>query len=237
MLPDWLLQEEKYMPLRDSGMFAWKTIRQIGAALTRIKIQRGHEKGKPIPAVLKLVLLIAGILTLSISRHPIVLLIAGAVLLGYLCTWPAEDIWSILKSSLIAVFFALLMFLPAMIFHPAGIPNNLRVLIKVFFCVMMTAIFHHTTQWNHVTEALRKLHIPGVFVFILDITLKYIVLLGKLINDLLTSLILRSVGKNEKKYASVGGVMGVVFVRGSEMNSRMYEAMQCRGFTDDYKGL
>ena len=28
--------------------------------------------------------------------------------------------------------------------------------------------------------------------------------------------------------------MGVTFVRGTEMNRQMYEAMQCRGFTDDY---
>ena len=68
----------------------------------------------------------------------------------------------------------------------------------------------------------------------MDITLKYIVLLGNLITDLLTSLQLRSVGKNNKKYSSIGGVMGVTFVRGTEMNRQMYEAMQCRGFTDDY---
>ena len=35
----------------------------------------------------------------------------------------------------------------------------------------------------------------------------------------------------------VGGVMGVVFLRGTEMNRQMYEAMVCRGFTDDYEGL
>jgi cobalt/nickel transport system permease protein len=31
--------------------------------------------------------------------------------------------------------------------------------------------------------------------------------------------------------------MGITFVRGSEMNQQMYEAMQCRGFTGDYNGL
>ena len=84
---------------------------------------------------------------------------------------------------------------------------------------------------------LKKLHVPSVFVFTLDITLKYIVLLGDLIKDLLTSLTLRSVGKNNKKYQSVGGVMGQTFIRSVKMSQEMYEAMQCRGFTDDYKGL
>ena len=40
-----------------------------------------------------------------------------------------------------------------------------------------------------------------------------------------------------RKYTAGGGVMGVVFLRGTEMNRQMYEAMVCRGFTDDYEGL
>lgn len=31
--------------------------------------------------------------------------------------------------------------------------------------------------------------------------------------------------------------MGVTFLKSVQMNKEMYEAMQCRGFTDDYKGL
>jgi cobalt/nickel transport system permease protein len=124
-----------------------------------------------------------------------------------------------------------------MILHPAGIANNLTVVLKVFLSLEMVSIFNHTTQWNHITVALRKLHIPGIFIFTLDITLKYTVLLGTFITEVLTSLQLRSVGKNNKKYQSVGGVMGVTFIRGAEMSQQMYEAMRCRGFTDDYKGL
>lgn len=129
---------------------------------------------------------------------------------------------------------ALIILLPAMFIQPSGIRNELLIVIKVFFSISTLSIFNHTTQWNHITGALKKLHIPGIFIFTLDITLKYIVLLGNLITELLTSLQLRSVGKNNKKHSSIGGVMGVTFVRGTEMNQQMYEAMQCRGFTDDY---
>ena len=158
----------------------------------------------------------------------------AAILLLYLCTWPARDILNIMKAGCGASVLALIILLPAMIVQPSGIRNELLVVIKVFFSISTLSIFNHTTQWNHITGALRKLHIPGIFIFTLDITLKYIVLLGNLITDLLTSLQLRSVGKNNKKYSSIGGVMGVTFVRGTEMNQQMYEAMQCRGFTDDY---
>ena len=139
-----------------------------------------------------------------------------------------------MKAGCGASVLALIILLPAMFIQPSGIRNELLIVIKVFFSISTLSIFNHTTQWNHITGALRKLHIPGIFIFTLDITLKYIVLLGNLITDLLTSLQLRSVGKNNKKYSSIGGVMGVTFVRGTEMNQQMYEAMQCRGFTDDY---
>lgn len=158
----------------------------------------------------------------------------AAILLLYLCTWPARDILNIMKAGCGASVLALIILLPAMFIQPSGIRNELLIVIKVFFSISTLSIFNHTTQWNHITGALRKLHIPGIFIFTLDITLKYIVLLGNLITDLLTSLQLRSVGKNNKKYSSIGGVMGVTFVRGTEMNQQMYEAMQCRGFTDDY---
>ena len=158
----------------------------------------------------------------------------AAILLLYLCTWPARDILNIMKAGCGASVLALIILLPAMFIQPSGIRNELLIVIKVFFSISTLSIFNHTTQWNHITGALRKLHIPGIFIFTLDITLKYIVLLGNLITELLTSLQLRSVGKNNKKYSSIGGVMGVTFVRGTEMNQQMYEAMQCRGFTDDY---
>ena len=158
----------------------------------------------------------------------------AAILLLYFCTWPAGDILNIMKAGCGASVLALIILLPAMFIQPSGIRNELLVVIKVFFSISTLSIFNHTTQWNHITGALRKLHIPGIFIFTLDITLKYIVLLVNLITELLTSLQLRSVGKNNKKYSSIGGVMGVTFVRGTEMNRQMYEAMQCRGFTDDY---
>ena len=237
MLPDWLKETDAYVPPKDGGTFAVGTIKSIGEAMARIKIQRGHEKNHALPALLKLAILVAGILFVSIAKKPIFVMAAAAVILAYLCTWPAEDLWGIIKPALIAGALAFLLLLPAMIISPAGRGNNLMVVVKVILSVLMLDIFNHTTQWNHITGALRRLHIPGIFVFTLDITLKYIVLLGNLICDLLTSLQLRSVGKNDKKYNSMGGVMGVTFIRGTEMNLQMYEAMRCRGFTDDYKGL
>jgi cobalt/nickel transport system permease protein len=237
MMPEWMKTTDYYVPPKDGGTFVVKTIQSLGGVMSRLKVQQGHEKKHAFPALFKFLLLLAAIILLSVSQNRMLLLAFAAVLQAYLCTWPAKNILSVFKASLMAALLAFVLFIPAMILKPEGISNNLHIVLKVFLSLEMVSIFNHTTQWNHITGALRKLHIPGIFIFTLDITLKYIVLLGTLIEDLLTSLQLRSVGKNNKKYQSVGGVMGVTFIRGAEMSQQMYEAMRCRGFTDDYKGL
>jgi cobalt/nickel transport system permease protein len=237
MIPDWMKKSDCYVPPKDGGTFAVKTIASLGGIMSRLKVQLGHEKKYALPALFKLAVLVCALLLLSLGQSRLILLAFAAVLQVYLCTWPAKDILNIVRTSAVAAVLAFVLFIPAMIGNPGGISNHLRVVGKVFLSLEMVTIFNHTTQWNHITVALRKLHIPGIFLFTIDIALKYIVLLGTLIQDILTSLRLRSVGKNNKKYQSVGGVMGVTFLRGTEMSREMYEAMRCRGFTDDYKGL
>lgn len=234
MLPNWMMEKDIYVPPDDGGTFIVKTIKSLGKVMTRIRVQKGHEKKYHLPAIVKLFLMILLILVTAVSHNKIVIMGLYALFLLYLCTWPAIDIWNVLKSGLAAMTLSLLIYVPAMIVNPQGAGNNLMVIAKVFLSVCFVSVFNHTTQWNHITQALKRLHVPGIFIFTIDISLKYIVLLGNLISELLTSLQLKSVGKNNKKYTSVGGVMGIAFIRGVELNTQMYEAMQCRGFTDDY---
>ncbi len=237
MLPEWLKTEDNYVPPKSGGIFITKTMTSIGRSMSHIKAQHGHEKKRALPAIIKLLLLFAFILTASITRNRMLIMALYSVLHLYLCTWPAKDIWSVIKGSMWSAILAFIIVLPAMIINPSGISNNIMLISKVFVSVEALNIFNHTTTWNHITASMKKMHIPGMFIFTLDITLKYIVLLGQLIFDILTSLKLRSVGKNSKEYQSIGGVMGTTFLKSVEMSSQMYDAMRCRGFTDDYEGL
>ena len=236
MIPDWMKKSDDYVPVNDYNTFIKKTLESIGTAMSKIKIQRGHEKIHSLPAIFKLLILLLLIILTSVSNNKTIILTIAAVMELYLCTWPASDIIGILKPSFVGAILSLIILFPAMIMNPAGINNNIYVIVKVFLCVEMLGILNHTTQWNHITGALKKLHVPWVFIFTIDITLKYIVLLGNIINDLLVSLSLKSVGKNNRKYQSIGGILGITFIKSIEHSHKMYEAMQCRGFTDDYKG-
>ena len=82
---------------------------------------------------------------------------------------------------------------------------------------------------------MRTFRIPSLFIFTLDITLKYISVLGEICVDILTSVGLRSVGKNPDKAKSFSGILGITFLKSSEMAEEMYAAMCCRGFTGEYQ--
>ena len=237
MLPEWMKKTEDYVPPADGGAFYYKTLRSLGRIMSRLRLESGREGRFSLPAGVKLLLMIALIILVSVTQNDLVIMAVGAVALVRLALMQAEDIGAVVKAVLVAVIMAAVIFAPAVIMDPARLWNSIRVVAKILISVTLVGIFNRTTQWNHLTAVLRKAHIPGTVIFIIDITFRYIVLLGNLMQDLLTAVSLRSIGRNDKKYNSVGGVMGVTFLRGTEMNKEMYEAMQCRGFTDDYEGL
>ena len=117
-----------------------------------------------------------------------------------------------------------------------GNPQILLIITtKVFVSVTLIGILSAGTSWNKLTASLRLFHIPDIFIFTLDITLKYIAVLGEICMEILTSLRLRSVGQNRKKAQSFSGILGISFLKSREMAEEMYAAMCCRGFVGEYK--
>ena len=237
MIPEWMKKTEDYVPPADGGAFYYRTLKSLGGIMSRLRLESGREGRFSLPAGVRLLLMIALIILVSVTQNDLVIMAVGAVALVRLALLQAEDIGAVVKAVLVAVIMAAVIFAPAVIMDPARLWNSIRVVAKILISVTLVGIFNRTTQWNHLTAVLRKAHIPGTVIFIIDITFRYIVLLGNLMQELLTAVSLRSVGRIDKKYNSIGGVMGVTFLRGTEMNKEMYEAMQCRGFTDDYEGL
>ena len=106
---------------------------------------------------------------------------------------------------------------------------------RVYVSVTLVGILSAGTSWNKLTASMRTFRIPSLFIFTLDITLKYISVLGEICVDILTSVGLRSVGKNPDKAKSFSGVLGITFLKSSEMSEEMYASMCCRGFTGEYQ--
>ena len=109
-----------------------------------------------------------------------------------------------------------------------------NITARVYVSVTLVGILSAGTSWNKLTGSLRTFHVPPLFIFTLDITLKYISILGEICVDILRAVSLRSVGKNPDKAKSFSGVLGITFLKSSEMAEEMYASMCCRGFTGEY---
>ena len=69
MIPDWMKKSDDYVPVNDYNTFIKKTLESIGTAMSKIKIQRGHEKIHSLPAMFKLLILLLLIILTSVSNN------------------------------------------------------------------------------------------------------------------------------------------------------------------------
>ncbi len=233
-VPEWLLQsEEKYIPPKDRDGFINKSILTFIKIISKIRASSGFGKDRfaANPAV-KLLTTLLMITFVSLSGRVSFVIAAATVTLLLLSFMRAEEIIGILKVVLVVSIFTLIIMLPSFVL--GNMHNSIVIVVKVAVCVTLVNIFSHTTDWNSVTVALKVFYIPDILIFVLDITLKYIVMLGEFSLSMLYSLKLRSVGRNTDKYKSISGVAGTMFIKSRQMAEEMYIAMECRCFNGKY---
>ncbi len=232
-MPEWLLQKENYRPQTDQDTFIHKSILSLLHILSRIRRQSScAAASSPINPVLKVASVVFLILLLSLARNLAFVLTANVCLLLILSMLRGEDILAALKSAFAAFLFAFILLLPAAFF--GNHESLVMITPKVFAAVLAVNILSRSTPWHGITGALKAFFIPDLFILVLDITIKYILLLGDFSLHMLYALKLRSVGKNQNKYASLSGIAGTMFLKSKEMSEEMYAAMECRGFTGEY---
>ena len=112
--------------------------------------------------------------------------------------------------------------------------SGIMITSKVFATVTAVNMLSHSTRWDSITSSLKRFFVPDIFILVLDITIKYIIMLGDFTLNMLYSLKMRSVGRNRNKYTALSGIAGTMFIKSKEMAEDMYVAMECRGFTGEY---
>lgn len=241
-LPAWLAAEEDYQPSPDHDRFIGKNTVKLASLLRRVKVQRGGL-GDGGASILDRWLLsvspalrLCGILILIVCTSAAVNMFYAYVMLAtvlvMLAFKPGESIIDILKPALGATAVAVVIMLPAVFLGQTS--SAVRIGVKVFISMVLLANYSRGYAWNRIIASLRFFHLPSIVVFIFDITLKYIVMLGEVAQGVLEALQLRSVGHNREKTKSASNVMGVTFLKAKDYSQEMYEAMECRGFTGEY---
>ena len=231
-IPTWL-KDEEYIPGYDKEGYINKSILSIFKVLSKIK---GNYKKKNIDsnnAFYEILLSFITIILLSISKNIYFCYTIIALILIKVAFMDGRDIIKTFKISLTAVLFSIVVFMPSIIIHRTYY-NFMLVNIKVFCISTAVSSISCRYSFNSITSALKKFKCPDLFIFILDITLKYIVLLGNLSINILNGLKLRSIGVNKRKKQSLSAILGITFIKSKEMSQEMYEAMICRGFTGEY---
>ena len=234
-IPGWLLTEDPYIPQKDKDAFIDKSILALLQVLSRIRSQGNYGDAARLRAnaAVKIVFVLLTVVLVSVSgQFAFVLPVAVGVLL-WLSMLKAELIVRLIKTALVVVLFSVVILIPTV--FSGNLYSIEMIPVKVFVTITMIGIVSYTTRWDDITGSLRFFRISDLLIFVLDITIKYIYLLGELSLNMLYALKLRSVGRNKRKYSSLSGVAGTIFLKSREMAMDTHAAMQCRGFTGEYR--
>lgn len=232
----WLYEEDNYIPQGGREAFINKSILSFVGILSKIKRSNlGNRKGAlyETNAVIKLLSTLVIVILLSLGQNPWFLALSGGLLIMSLFLTNREDVKKIAVLSLAAALFTFVILVPSMM--TGNIKNSIILISKVLITVGFVNLLSFTTKWHDVTKTLRLFFIPDIFILILDMTIRYIYLLGSLSLDMLHALKKRTIGSDRKKYRTLSGIIGNLFLKSVETGNEAYYAMACRGFTGEYK--
>ena len=242
-MPEWLLRKDDYEVPKDKkallslnkDVFIDKSILSIIEILSKFRIKSIDMKDKyKLNPLTKLIALITFVLFVSLTKSFTYVLISNVVLLVIINFLSINHIQRVIKVSFGVMLFTLIIFSPSYIFFHNK--NAVFVFLKVLSCVIAVNTVSASTSWNGIIRALKAFHISDLFIFVIDIAIKYIIMLGELSLEMLYALRVRSVGSSyhKSKSTSLSGIIGTIFIKSKDISDEMYGAMECRGFTGDY---
>lgn len=140
--------------------------------------------------------------------------------------------FKILVISLIFPFFTSIILIPTII--KGNIFHSSLLIYKVFINILLINIISATSTRQAFIRTLKFLLVPDMFIWIMELTLKYILLLAEYSFEVLQSLKIKSIGKSKKTKKSLFPIMGNMFLNSVKLSEEMINAMECRGFTGEY---
>ena len=203
LLPSWMEEEPCPVPVKGQDGFITRSLLAFVRLFERIDLNKRADSEKAHAGVK---LLTAFSLFLSMQR--------------------LEVLQEVMRSAAGAAMLSFLILVPA--YFLSGSMTFITISVKVFLSVAMLTYVSMTSPWNRLTASLNRIHIPSIVVFILDLTLRYIAILGRKAEEMLTALCLRSIGKSEDHRRSFSGIAGTLFLKAAEYGHQTADAMECR---------
>ena len=231
-IPSWLVAPQDYEPLADRGSFATKSMLSVAAVLRQLRLDDGRSSSLSPSAPVKLALAMGAIILNSLARNLMVTLVLLAFVLVRAVLLPRAALARAAGVTCAAALLAFVLALPAVFLgQPA---SAVRLGLKALVSTGLAMEVALTTPASNLTGALRSFRVPNIAILIIDLALRNIVRLGDCALETLSALTMRSVGRDNDKRASMGGVGGTLLVRASAAAQDTYDAMRCRGFEGEY---
>jgi cobalt/nickel transport system permease protein len=120
-----------------------------------------------------------------------------------------------------------------------GIHVALLLVTRVGTAMSFILLLTLTTPWANLLKALRSLRVPAIYVQTLGMTLRYLLLLGQIVQDMhlaRKSRTLRS-QKTRAEQRWVAGQMGMLFQRSLHLSTEVHRAMVARGYQGEVRLL
>ncbi|MSS20375.1 energy-coupling factor transporter transmembrane component T [Pseudoramibacter porci] len=208
-------------------------VMEMTGRLLRSDRENASRKPSPVAPALRVGAAVLCILLCALSQNAVYVITVIAVELLRLAMMPPASILRVIKALILPVIFSALIMLPAVFLgHPR---TMLTVTMKVLESVMVLAVMNEGLDWREVTAAFSAFKGMAVFVLILDMTMRFLMILGDYSGKLLEAVMLRSVGKTSWKNAKVDGILGTTFLKSRQMAEATEEAMACRCFNGQYR--
>ena len=223
ILPAWVTTEYHGVEAKSSSSIIDKNFLQVLTLLNKIK-RSPDKRLVPFSAHYALVLLFCLTVLISLTSNFTLLfsLLAGVLII--LTILPKLVIKRTLTVALVAAVFSFLLLLPSLFLGQAK--AFLLIPLKSFLTTALSVILISVYPWNEITRSLRTLRVPLLLIQILDLTLQYIFLLGRVAKYRLMALKVRTIGKGTEK--ALPNSLAGVFFRAKDMSDEMYQAMLCR---------
>jgi cobalt/nickel transport system permease protein len=148
----------------------------------------------------------------------------------------------IFKRTLIALPFVMFAGLSNIIFDESvymvgniklsgGLISCFAILMRTFLCVSAVLMLIATTRFDSITKQLKRMHIPTLFLCLIEMIYRYINVLAEEAETMLVAYRLRNTGKKWIAIKDMGTFLGHLFFKSIDRSERIYSAMKCRGYS------
>ncbi len=115
-----------------------------------------------------------------------------------------------------------------------GMISAVTLMLKGIFAVSASYLLMVTTSMEDICYALRKLHIPKMFVTILMLVYRYIIVSLKEMERMTDAYMLRAPGQKGISYKAWGTFVGQLLLRSMDRAQTVYDSMRLRGYNGEF---